>query len=348
MNFNPGRKSGGGLAASVIAVGAALLAALWAPASVAQGDPAWQRIVAAAKKEGSVVIYFQAVPPVMERVVKDFMAMYPEIKVEAKRQVQPAQHMAVIENEKRANMDGADVSQYSNAIWYRDRAAENFFMKPVGPANAEYPKDYLLYGAVPIIAVMPFVMVYNTNLIKTPVTGFKDFLKPEYKGKLATSDLVAEAVFAYHEWLEKTEGTEAFERFAALSPRLTVGVVPGTQSVAAGELVAMPYSIYGIVNPLIEKGAPIKAVQPNPAFASADVMAAMAHSKRPNAALVFIDFMMSRRGQTAWNGKGETASPIPGIPGSLDARTMQPWDVFRYTPEFQKNYLVRWNKLFKP
>ena len=98
MNFDSGRKSGGGFAASVMGMGAALLAALWAPASVAQGDPAWQRIVAAAKKEGSVVIYFQAVPPVMERVVKDFMAMYPEIKVEAKRQVQPAQHMAVIEN----------------------------------------------------------------------------------------------------------------------------------------------------------------------------------------------------------------------------------------------------------
>ena len=110
MKFSTDRKSGGGLVASAMGIGAALLAALWAPASIAQGDPAWQRIVAAAKKEGSVVIYFQAVPPVMDRLVKDFMAMYPEIKVEAKRQIQPAQHMSVIENEKRANMDGADVS----------------------------------------------------------------------------------------------------------------------------------------------------------------------------------------------------------------------------------------------
>ncbi len=38
---------------------------------------------------------------------------------------------------------------------------------------------------------------------------------------------------------------------------------------------------------------------------------------------------------------------IPGIPGSLDAKTMQPWDVFRYTPEFQRDYKLKFDKLFK-
>ena len=38
-----------------------------------QGDANWQRIVAAAKKEGSLVIYHQAVPQVLDRVTKDFM-----------------------------------------------------------------------------------------------------------------------------------------------------------------------------------------------------------------------------------------------------------------------------------
>jgi ABC-type Fe3+ transport system substrate-binding protein len=78
-----------------------------------------------------------------------------------------------------------------------------------------------------------------------------------------------------------------------------------------------------------------------------DVVAALAHSRRPNAALVFLDYMMSRRGQGAWNGTGETASVIPGIPGSLDAKTMQPWDVFRYTAEFQRDYKVKFDKMFK-
>ena len=33
----------------------------------------------------------------------------------------------------------------------------------MGPATADYPKESLLYGAVPIVAVMPFVLAYNTN-----------------------------------------------------------------------------------------------------------------------------------------------------------------------------------------
>lgn len=102
-----------------------------------------------------------------------------------------------------------------------------------------------------------------------------------------------------------------------------------------------------MANSLIAQGAPLKVVQPNPAFASVDVLAALAHSRRPNAALVFLDYMMSRRGQGAWNGSGETASVLPGVPGSLDARTMQPWDVFRYTPEFQRDYKLKFDKLFK-
>jgi iron(III) transport system substrate-binding protein len=335
-------------AKAVVAVAAAMFTALWTPTAVAQVDANWQKIVAAAKQEGSVFIYYQTVAPLMDRVIKDFETVYPEIKVGSKRQVQPAEHMALIENEKKANIDGADITQYANAIWYRDKAAENFFLKPVGPALAEYPKAKLLYGAVPVIAVQPFFPAYNTNLVKTPVTSYRDLLKPEFKGKLGASDMVAETVFAYYEWMEKTQGSDFLEKLAAQRPKLMVGTVPITQGTAAGEYAATVMSIFPIANPLIALGAPIKPVMTNPMFASEDVMAVLAHAKHPNAALVFLDYIMSRRGQTAWNGKSETASVIPGIPGSLDAKTLQPWDVFRYTPEFQKEYLVKWNKLFKP
>jgi len=340
------------LLAGFVGLAGVALATAWSPMAQAQaqaqGDANWQKIVEGAKKEGNLVIYYQAVPPVVERVVKEFRAMYPEIRVEAKRQVQPAQHMSVIENEKKMNIDGADISQYANAIWYKEKVSEGYFMRPVGPAMAYYPKEYLLYGHVPVIAIMPFLMAYNTNLVKTPITGFRDYLRPELKGKIASSDMVAETVFAWYEWIEKNQGEDFLAKLAAQNPRLTVGVVPATQGTASGELHATIFTIYGIANPLIAGGAPIKTVLPNPAFASQDVIAALAHSKRPNAAMLFLDFMMSRRGQEAWNGKGETASPIPGIPGSLDPKAMQPWDPFRWTPEEQKKYLVKWNKLFKP
>ena len=322
--------------------------AVGAPAARAQqGDANWQRIVAAAKREGSLVIYHQAVPQVLDRVTKDFMAQYPEIKVEYRRLLTPVTHMQAIEAERAGKLDGADITQYANAIWYRDKAQENYFIKPIGPAAADYPKESLLYGAVPITAVMPFVMAYNSNLVKTPITSMRDFLRPELRGKIGSSDLVAETSYAFYEWLEKTQGADFLPLLAAQKPRLTVGVLPLLQSVAAGELEAAIIGIHAVANALISQGAPLKVVQPNPAFASVDVLAALAHSRRPNAAQVFLDYMMSRRGQGAWNGTGETASVIPGVPGSLDARTMQPWDVFRYTAEFQREYKLKFDRMFK-
>jgi iron(III) transport system substrate-binding protein len=327
------------------AIGALALAAPTARAQ--QGDANWQKIVADAKKEGALVIYHQAVPQVFERITKDFTALYPEIKVEYRRLLTSVTHMQAIENEKSNKLDGADITQYANAIWYREKAQENFFLKPVGPANADYPKESLLYGSVPVVAVMPFVMAYNTNIIKTPMTSMRDLLRPELKGKVGSSDLVAETVYAFYEWIEKTQGADFLPLFAAQKPKLTVGVLPLFQSIAAGEIAAAPYGIHAVANTLIAQGAPMKVFQPNPAFASRDVMAALAHSRRPNAALVFLDYMMSRRGQGIWNGTGETASVIPGIQGSLDAKTMQPWDVYRYTADFQRDYKLKFDKMFK-
>jgi len=155
-----------------------------------------------------LIIYHQAVPQVFERLTKDFTSIYPEIKVEYRRQLTPVTHMQAIENEKANKLDGADISQYANAIWYRDKAQENFFLRPVGPATADFPKESLLYGAVPVVAVMPFVMAYNTNLVKTPITSMRDLLRPELRGRVGSSDLVAETVYAFYEWIEKTQGAD--------------------------------------------------------------------------------------------------------------------------------------------
>ncbi len=57
--------------------------------------------------------------------------------------------------------------------------------------------------------------------------------------------------------------------------------------------------------------------------------------------------MMSVRGQSVWHGQGVSASPLPGIPGSLDARTMQNYDGVRYTADVVKTYGDKWNGVFR-
>lgn len=253
-----------------------------------------------------------------------------------------------LDQEQQSGADGADMALYTETPWHAERAKQGRFKAPAGPAARTYPAEYLIHGVAPVMAMQPFVIAYNTNLVKTPVSGYQDLMRPEFKGKLGTSGLVAVALVAWYEWLEQTQGSDFLPKFAAQNPRYFVGAVSGTQSVAAGELAAMAFSIPGVANPLIEQGAPLKVVFPKPSLGQRDLGVVLAWSKRPNAALVFQDYLMSTRGRTTWNGKGETASPLPGIAGSLDPKTINVFDSGKYTNDVVKVYTEKWNKLFKP
>lgn len=61
------------------------------------------------------------------------------------------------------------------------------------------------------MSIEPLVMAYNHNLIKRPVTGYQDLLRPELQGRLGTSELVAPSVIAWYDWLEKTQGPDFLE-----------------------------------------------------------------------------------------------------------------------------------------
>ena len=48
-----------------------------------------------------------------------------------------------------------------------------------------------------------------------------------------------------------------------------------------------------------------------------------------------------------WAGRGEAASPLPNSPGSLDARTIRPFEPSQVPPNVQKACREKWDKLFK-
>jgi iron(III) transport system substrate-binding protein len=96
----------------------------------------------------------------------------------------------------------------------------------------------------------------------------------------------------------------------------------------------------------VAQGAPIKVVTPKPSFGFGYFGAALGWAKHPDAALVFLDYLMSSRGQEAWNGTGGLASPLPGIPGAVDASSVTPYDPSAYTTDKVKAVTATWNALF--
>lgn len=316
-------------------------------ATLAQTTAAWEAIVAAAKKEGRLMVYSGAGPAVTDRLKPDFENAVPGITVEVHREASGPM-IAKIDAERKFNADGADLVITTELNWLEERDKDGSLKAPAGPAVASWPAAFMRGGkTIPIIALEPIVIVYNTNLVKTPLTGYQDFLKPEFKGRFATTTLAATTVIAWYDWLDKTLGADFTAKIAAQQPRMYVGTIPSTQSTVAGEVLANIYSNPGVAMPLIEQGAPIKIVYPKPTFGIRYVGGILGWSKRPNAAQVFMNYLLTVRGQVAWAGPGGTASPLPNIPRTVDARSINPFEPVQYSPEVIKALTEKWNKLYK-
>jgi iron(III) transport system substrate-binding protein len=321
------------------------LGALWSGSSCAQSAE-WARVLAAAKTEGKAMLYFAGTPPTLERLTEGFKKAHPDIVLESFR-LTSTPLIARIEQEVKSGADGADVFLTSDLLWIKSRAREGRLLKPSGPALKGWPAKYLVDGMVVIGGLEPFVIGYNRNLVKTPPQTYADLFKPEFKGKLGTPDMASSTVAAFYGWLEKTQGADFLDKLRAQNPKLYVGAVPSTQAVASGEIIANTYTTPALINGLKKAGAPVDFTMPSPGLAASLGFAAFSWSRRPNAALVLVDYLMSPEGQAAWHGTGDSVSPRPGIPGSLSAASVNTWDESEYPPEVVAGYRLRWAALFK-
>lgn len=284
-----------------------VIAALLPTAGFAQGAASaaeWERIVAAARKEGRVVAYVNSLPNVNDRLRDDFAKAYPGVVLEINRIVGPPIGGRV-EEERKSGVDGADLAITGESVFFLEAARQGLIRRPVGPSSVGWPERFMLGGAAPALNMEPFIIVYNTNLVKFPVTGYMDLLRPEFRdGKVGTSEPVGPILLAWYDFLDKLGGGGWVARFATQKPKLYIGVVPTTQSVASGELMATALSMASTALPLLDKGAPIKLVVPSPSVLNAYYGGVLGWAKRPNAAMLAMDYLMSVRGQTVWNGSG--------------------------------------------
>lgn len=311
----------------------------------AQDNANWTKVLAAAKSEGKVVFYSAQTPPIIDRIVNGFKKAHPDIAVETLRAVS-ADVTTKIEQERATGIDGADVLITSDNGWLISLAKAGVLMKPTGPALAAWPAKYIVEGSMVIPGTEPFVISYNTSLVVNPPKGYADLLKPEYKDKIGSSDLTATTLVAFYDWLEKTQGPDYLVKLKAQNPKLYNGANNLAQSIASGEVAIGAFGLPGSAIPLMQKGAPLNYVTPNPDLGFEYGLAAVNWSKRKNAALVFEDYVMSADGQAAWHSNNGTASPL-GVPNSPSISTITAWDAAAYTPEVIKAYTEHWNKIFK-
>ena len=286
-----------------------------------EGADRMDRIVAGAKKEGTLTLYTTIAEKDLPAIVGPFEKKY-GIKVNTWRagtdkvlQRSVAEHAA-----KKYDVDAIHFGAPEMEALARE--------KVLAPVESPVQKD-LLPGSVPahkawtstILSV--WVQAYNTNALRKedlPKT-YRDLANPKYKGKLGieakNDDWFATIV---HLMGGEKEGVKFFQDVVAangMSPRS--GHTLLTNMVVSGE-VPLALTVYNYMpEQAKKKGAPIDWIALEPAVARANAVGVAAKAPHPNAALLFYEYILGPEGQKAMvsvdyvptNTKVE--SPLKGV-----------------------------------
>lgn len=279
------------------AAGLVAAVAAQAQASLAtyEGPDRMQRIVEAAKKEGTLTLYTTIAEKDLPTIIKPFEAKY-GIKVVVWRAGTDKVLQRTL-TEAAAKRDEVDVVHFGSPEM-EALSREKVLMAVKSPVY----KD-LTPGSVPAhqqwaaTLLSVWVQAYNTGLIKKEELprSYADLLNPKWKGKLG---LEAKNQDWFQSMVEIMGGNEKGIKFFSdlvatngLSPRK--GHTLLNNMVVSGE-VPLALTVYNYMpEQAKKKGAPIDWFVLEPAVARSNAVGVAARAKRPNAALLFHEYMLT-------------------------------------------------------
>jgi iron(III) transport system substrate-binding protein len=150
------------------------------------------------------------------------------------------------------------------------------------------------YGSA-LLQVLPFMFAYNTDLVTDPPTDWPDLLAPDFANQIMVSNpAVSIAFIGFWERITQEYGEDFVQDLIAQGIRLVEGGAPGTAAVGAGEAAIHIPSTGGLIAGAA--GAPVAGTVP-PVTTGVEMFVGLtAQAQNPNAAKLFIDFVMSEEG----------------------------------------------------
>jgi len=302
------------------AIVAAFLVAVQASAAnrdmyLYQGADRLQKLVAGAKKEGQVVLYSTMTVQDGRVLGAAFEKKYGVKLVHWRGSAEKIVQRSLAE--ARSGHDGADVFETSShrmEALYREKLLEDFYtpaFKELSPAA--FPHGHRQYVAARFAF---FVLGYNTRLVKTSElpNSYEELLDPRWNGRLAIESTDVLWFAALVKSMGEDRGLAFFKKLAAMKPQIRNGHILAAQLVASGEIPMLVTAYNNNMETLKKHGAPVDWKPLAPAFGQSSAIGVARDSRRPHAALLFADFLLSREGQ-------EFFKSVNRVPSSLAVDT---------------------------
>lgn len=335
------RRFGLQLVAAVLAVAAAV----GTPAHAQTASADWQKVIDAAKKEGSVTIYSSHAPANLKAMGEAFQKLY-GVTVNVLRDVDTPL-MTKVDAENSSNNPLADILAVTNANYFAQRGAQGWWAKPVGPNfnDPQYDRSKNVSDTgVFICGAFTYLVGWNTQAVPNGIRSYNDLLNPALVRKLGVPDpAVSATTVDFYDFLADRNGPKYIDGLAAQRPQIFIGMLPAAQALASGQ-VSAAIAVQALTAEKAQ-GAPVDYWVPSPAWGAAYRTSIIAASKRPNAAQLLANFMISRQGQELLTKNA--VSVLPNVEGAVtsvdkmvlfDALAQKPERVEAFRAEFKTKF----------
>ena len=292
-----------------------------------EGPDRTARLIAGAKKEGSLQFYTTIPPEYLKPITEEFEKKY-SVKVEVWRARSEAVLQRVLAEAKggRWTVDVVESISPPMEALYREKLTQ--------AVHSPEHKN-LIDGALPShrewapTLIFIFVQAYNTTKVQKEELpkSYADLLDPKWKGKLSIEASDHEWFYSVARDMGEERGLQYFRQLVATNGLSTrVGHPLLVNLVASGE-VPLALTVYQYSpEQLKKKGAPIDWFAIEPAVAISDGMAVMKKAPHPHAALLFYDYLLSEEGnrQIAKLGYAPTNRHLESPLSKLRVKVLNP------------------------
>lgn len=295
-------------------------------------------LIEGAKKEQRLVFYTTMDLPQNIRVVHDFVQKYPFLGLE----VHPLEAATLVErvrSEARSGVPTWDVLLGGGGLFQPLLAAHLIvpYRSPQREAVSDALNDSEGYWSG--YYVNPYVLGYNTTSVKQDEVPKKydALLAPRWKGNRIAIDGEAHGLLRA---LAATWGADKalvyLKRLANQQPVMARASITAVDSLHTGNVslvIARAPVIQGYKKKL---GSPIDWTFLEPVVAQIDAVMLSAQSRSPNAARLFVDFVLSKEGQSGLAGVQQIPVRRDMEPGSKPVYQGHRWFVER--PDQHENF----------
>ena len=278
-----------------LALCALLVAALaTAQLSAAAGKEPW---IEGANKEGEVILYASMNLEESNTMIARFEQKYPFVKVKVNR-TDSEKLLTKILIEARAKKSFADAIQTLGFAMHTLKKSQQLGHY-LTTENGYYAKEYKEEGYWTTVYTNPYVVAYNSRIVgrENLPRRYEDLLHPMWQGKMMMEPTKVDWFGGVLQVMGKEKGLKYMRELAKQKIMNRIGHDLIAQLVAAGE-ASLDIDIPApSVDRVRKRGAPIDWVAFPPAPASLIGIGIASQPVHPNAARLYVDFVLSLEGQ---------------------------------------------------